>query len=900
MVACREQGFGPDNCVLTPSLILKTLGFLRPGARPGYWVSTLAILWLAVIAVQGLRGWPGCTVKVPLDESLIRPEPKGNGTWKAPVPPKYRSWLTDQRGVLLDNSVRVGRRSPSISGVVKESGGIFAVHHAFVRWRTADGSDPRKTGRSFSLEVPARVPDWAWVVGFGGLVWGWSARTRQTDGHAQEAAVRGILSGKVSLDRWGDVALATGVLVLALAVAWARLPEMVEGNDGVMMIKGLPYSDAACWYDMSVSLAEGRGLASAFDGQRPWYSVLVAMCHAVQGAVAVEHGLIVNALGMALGAAGLFVLGRLAGSRVLGLVAAGVLLFSASHRQSSAALLTEIAGLALTVWSLVLILTTLSQFRPEVKSRRWVLPLGLGLGGVFQALGNLACPYTLAAVPIYGLLLWHEGRKRAGGWWKLRAFIPGLCLAAGFVLVLGPWMARQHQVHGLATLSTQTAELLYGSTFPEGPMKPAQAAELQAHFNGQPYTAADKYRFYMRRFVETITRDPETWLEGLGKRTRQFFGYYNVTRPEPVAGAALMVLAVLWQRRQDPHRLAWLPAGAVVLAIAVCLILLPLKMTGPSPLMTLAGLAGAGAVWLGGLRVRRVTVWLLATLLGCALINALTGNIIANRCWIFCDWCLWLVVLLAVFVSHDRLGALLASLPSRWQARRAAAHPKIADPDKAADALPAPGMALAAPQVGAEPTPAGHGLTPFVCVLTSVLLLVQGGLGLLLLSRQGRRLPWAPALAEGEAARIKPWAERKFPTAVALSGYDFQLLWVRLGEGACYLTPGEEATRFSRAFRPLSWPRTLRLVRGTPPGPGHAAPGAMVRLPGDARNLPEDRPGLLVAWLSVDAKANLGHDEEIYEALAFLPGDAEGRVDETQAIIFPKIPIRPAGPPAGR
>ena len=96
----------------------------------------------------------------------------------------------------------------------------------------------------------------------------------------------------------------------------------------------------------------------------------------------------------------------------------------------------------------------------------------------------------------------------------------------------------------------------------------------------------------------------------------------------------------------------------------------------------------------------------------------------------------------------------------------------------------------------------------------------------------------------------------------------------------------EEATLFSRAFLRKTWPRTLRLLRGVPERAGEAAPGFMARLPGDARDLPEGRPGWVVAWVSVDRKANLGHDEEIYEVLAFLPGDAGGKVDETKAIFL--------------
>ena len=88
------------------------------------------------------------------------------------------------------------------------------------------------------------------------------------------------------------------------------------------------------------------------------------------------------------------------------------------------------------------------------------------------------------------------------------------------------------------------------------------------------------------------------------------------------------------------------------------------------------------------------------------------------------------------------------------------------------------------------------------------------------------------------------------------------------------------------------------MMRQLVEGHGVVRPRVLARLPGDARELPDAYPGLLIArrrtvahplFIS-SAEERKGAREEIYEGLAWVPGDSQGGVNENEAIIFPAPP----------
>ena len=150
--------------------MLNGLERLRPPPRPGAAAALVGLIWLGLAGGQMLRGWPGWTVRFPVKVSSVRPEPRAEGVWKAPIPKAYQSWLTNKRGVLLVDGKPAGRRSTSVSAVLRDAGGIFVFYNGNVKWRSADGSDPRESGSAYELELPRQLRPWTVWAGLGLLI----------------------------------------------------------------------------------------------------------------------------------------------------------------------------------------------------------------------------------------------------------------------------------------------------------------------------------------------------------------------------------------------------------------------------------------------------------------------------------------------------------------------------------------------------------------------------------------------------------------------------------------------------------------------------------------------------------------------------------------------------------
>src|SRR5690606_13278489 len=111
-------------------------------------------------------------------------------------------------------------------------------------------------------------------------------------------------------------------------------------------------------------------------------------------------------------------------------------------------------------------------------------------------------------------------------------------------------------------ISMQTATLLYGTTFEEGPMNPRQMQELSDA--GLENVPAQSYGFFIRRFREPVAADPAAYLSTLGTSLVAFFSFRDVVNPVAKIAVVTVLLAGVLIRWKSRRRLAWLAAFFVV------------------------------------------------------------------------------------------------------------------------------------------------------------------------------------------------------------------------------------------------------------------------------------------------------------------------------------------------
>lgn len=836
-------------------------------------IARLGMLWLLVCSLQMLWGIPGWTRDVTIQPSKIRLQEESTAVWRAPLPSRYKSFLTEQRGVVLLDGQVSGRPAHSVKDMLRSAGGMYYISRGTVRWSREDGATPKGNQNAVAVRLPWPMPWWYPLTGLIFVAGGWWFMGRRDAGHQGSGPYlkEHPWQSRWRILPWTDFWTAVVLALLATSLRMVDVSQASNYNDGIMSIRGLPYSDAHGWNELAQNVALGRGLSGGFDGQRPFYSLLIAMLHLVRG-LHFENGLIVNALCHGLAVGLIYCLGRIIGSRTIGACGALLVFFSGDHTGLARVVMTETPGFALTTLALVLAVVGESAKHrpgdaPAGKIRRgipWLAVVCFLLSGLFQALGNLTCPFTLAAMPFYGMLLLGAGRRLCGRWITWRILQPGLWFSVGFLLVMTPWVVRQQKVHGVTALSLQTAELLYGATFPEGPLKETQMRELEQHQSTAGSSRAERYAFSLRRYQETVKQHPGAYASLFWKNLVAFFSFHDVSGPEPELAAVLVLLAGVAGRWRDPRRLCWLAAGVLMVPLAVVALRVPFEHRAGAPLFWLGAGSLISALWLGPPGGRRALLWLAATVAGCAVINALTGNLIARRCWVFCDWCLWLIVLAACRVLLDQLALLLARIHPSHRGT-----PRQQSSDGCDDCLS---------------TARRFSLGSAALILVTC---AAGGTGLLI--RQFHPVP-PPRFPEATTlSRAHAWALRNVPELASHPGTAWDLYWIVPDDAVCRLPAEYEPSNFSRAFLRQPYSRTLRYVRMFA-GHSQEATPLMMEAKGLKDTFQAHHPGLLVAWSDGDPDAWLGHDRVILKAAAFLPGTSDGLVNEDQAILFPQIP----------
>lgn len=368
-----------------------------------------------------------------------------------------------------------------------------------------------------------------------------------------------------------DIALALLLFILALA-SRSYFVATHPNYNGLITVRGVPYSDGQYWTLAAIKLSQGYGLGSVY---RPFYSIVLGFFF-IWTDWSFTAIAFLNVFVGAVTAAFLYLSVRLSFNRCVGFTAAMFFAFDPSQIIKAPEAATEPLGLLFFVLSVYFMLET---GRPRTVK-------AVALSGVFFGLSNLTRPLTLFCAPAYAAaLLVFEWAKVNGPRWAL-------VVVSVFVLGIGatmaPWLIRQKVVHNIWSVSTNMGEALYAATSPEYKTW-SRLVRLDADRAGVKPTVGGLYAFYMQKSVEHIRTNPAFYLR---QTSAAFWDYLNCfdltyrTQSKEFASrnrftrnaeaqllfiftvAAMLLLVGLWKMKTD------IAAGALFLLVSSILIVL--------------------------------------------------------------------------------------------------------------------------------------------------------------------------------------------------------------------------------------------------------------------------------------------------------------------------------------
>ena len=764
---------------------------------------------------------------VSLAAELAKANPAGEIAVKVNLPKQYRDQrLVVERAVVLEDGVPLPLRIEKIKHVTESGNGRYRITSRAIYLSAPDNSDPRSNGRRYELRAPRELRPLAlWLP----LVLLAAALFCLQRCGAQ-------LRPELRPRPWLEPLL---VLAVSLAAMLWSLQHFAEYTDGWLIVNGVPYSDGIGWLELAKSLSEGRGFSGAFEAHRGGYPILLGGFFALAGDASIMLAKLFNVVMLAFGATATYLLARAAFGRAVALVLLAGLLLGTRFEQLVEMTITEPTGFALAAIGL------------HQLYRACLNPTGLRflVAGIFLGLSNLVRPFTLLALPMFGLvILWSAWRGRWG--WR-RFALATVAYVGGAVLVFGPWILRQKIDWGVATLDLNSSVMLYGAAAPppDGERR-ALAARHYAEGDEAGIPREDRgarYNYYMGRYKEVVADDPDGYARFLAGQFIEFFtvpGFADGHLREGLGAVFFFCLVWLACRRRAPGMVLF--AGLWPLAA-------PWLEALPASLVIAAG-AGLGFACLRG--AARVAIALLvATLVGAGILNAMVGNFALGRGTVFIEWIVFLLVA-AGMAGLARLAAGVRSEESGGAATR----------ERFSDAYP---LALLALFV------AGSGLLVAKAVFAGKPELASW------------RVP-APvaARARAELARHDP--------AVEAEAEGLYVLRVRLGEYRWFIPKGVDVGHWARPFEVRDFDRTVALPLTGYNSESLGGTAVTINIPGDQRGLDGERDFLLVGLPNIDDAAPLDHGTLVVETLALIPyHPADAELDLRGGIYFPKPPDLP-------
>ena len=611
---------------------LALIAFIRsPRALPGWrllaLLSTLAVM---IMVVQNLCGFP-FTQRIPVEPAKrIEVFRQQTGAYRWHLPHSWRKSLAAWRMELRENGKPMSRTDRT-SDVKDFKASHYFISNSILYFGTANGSDPRKNGKRYELIAPKVISE-EWLTVALAL---WVLSLTMTLRLGSSDWIYALLRSVGRLPIWVPA-------VLAMAVAAADLYLNPARSHGVMLVKGLPDSDAGGWLQLATRLAEGQGLDNVFGAQRPLYAVLLALLHMVHPSLLLSKLLNVGLLGIA--CASVFALGRAMRAPWVGLGTVVFLVLARDHLMQVHSLLTELPGLAYGTLAAAILVIALHGRSLKLT----------GLAGLTAGLGNICCGELLLALPLTAFAIvaigWRS-RMKPDFIFKLAAVF-----TIGATLALGPWMVVQKVRFGILTFSCNSAELLAGGADPvHGKLSLEHHREAGAlGLTGD--RVGDRYRFFSERFAGYVKADPLGYLKRVTTATFNSLRYLRDSDPivRTLIGLTILGAGIVGAARWR----SWQPVAIT----APLLYFAALSMDDWSS----EGLTALTLVLLTrrwrGTRLTAVVMVAIITV-ACMVLCGLAGNVASRRFWVVADWALIMLWLLSIHHVLQLLFTLVSRVP---------------------------------------------------------------------------------------------------------------------------------------------------------------------------------------------------------------------------------------------
>jgi tetratricopeptide (TPR) repeat protein len=278
-------------------------------------------------------------------------------------------------------------------------------------------------------------------------------------------------------------------------------------------ISGIPFSDARCWHNLAEDIARGKGLTGVFSALRPFYPILLACFYTwLEPSFALAK--IVNIVLDALAVPFVYLIGEKVFNRLIGIFAALSILSSLKHLNYALTLITEPTGFFFFVLSVYYIISGLEY----VKNRLFFT------GGIFFAISNLTRTLSILAFPGYIAGIVYILKKKRICFKKIVGYAAVFCF--GTALCLSPWLIRQKAVHGLVTISGNSADSFYAATSPKFK---EWSGEVDRETSEKGLKGIkEKYDWHMKMAVDNIKKYPLLYIRNCSLAFFQYLNALNV------------------------------------------------------------------------------------------------------------------------------------------------------------------------------------------------------------------------------------------------------------------------------------------------------------------------------------------------------------------------------------